>query len=566
MNGKPTTRDFKTKRVDWWISQLDTVDKAHHGHGGNERILREKDELIRLLLDSTAEAIYSMDLEGNCTLSNPVCTRLLGYSHPEELLGSNMHALIHRTRKDGTPYPSEECPITRTLQSGIGAHVLGECFRRVNGTCFDVEYWSYPVRRNGAMVGVVVAFFDITDRLKNEDTLRQSQKMEAIGQLAGGVAHDFNNLLIIITGYSELLLHSLGPDDASRKGLEEIKKAGERSASLARQLLEFSRKQAPASKIIDLNKVVRDTDSLLQRIIGEDVVLTSVLHPRLDNVKADVGQIGQVLLNLAINARDAMPRGGKITLRTDNVELGPDDANAHTAMRAGHYVMLAVTDSGEGMTPEVKERIFEPFYTTKDTGRGTGLGLSVVHGVVKQSEGCIEVYSERGVGTSFRIYLPRAEAPLQNEGAPPGLEQAPRGTETLLLAEDEPSVRALIGTVLRDSGYTVLESEGVEEAVRVAARHPERIHLLVTDVVMPGGGGRVLAEKLVALYPKMKVLYLSGYTDDSVLRHGIQQDTVDFLQKPFAPSVLAQKVREILSRPTDSPPPERNRSIHSLPN
>ncbi|MEO6097845.1 MAG: ATP-binding protein [Fibrobacteria bacterium] len=563
MKSKPATRDFKTKRVDWWISHLNTEDTARQEQGENGRKLREKDELIQLLLDSTSEAIYSMDLEGNCTLSNPVCTRLLGYSHPEELLGSNMHTLIHGTRKDGTAYPPEECPITRTLQSGIGAHVLGECFRRVDGTCFDVEYWCYPVRREGVMVGVVVAFFDITDRLKDEDRLRQSQKMEAIGQLTGGVAHDFNNLLVIITGYSELLLQSLSLDDASRKGLEEIKKAGERSASLTRQLLAFGRKEEPAWKIINLNTVVRDTDSLLQRIIGEDIVLTSVLHPRLGNVKADVGQLEQVLLNLAINARDAMPRGGKITIRTDNVELGPDDMNAHTEMRSGRYVMLAVTDSGEGMTPEVKERIFEPFYTTKTTGKGTGLGLAVIYGVVKQSEGCIEVYSERGVGTSFKIYLPQIEAPVQETEVLPGVKQASRGTETLLLAEDEPTVRALIKTVLQDSGYTVIESGGVEEAIRAAAQYPKRIHLLVTDVVMPGGGGRVLADKMAILYPEMKVLFLSGYTDDAVLRHGILQETVDFLQKPFAPSILAKKVREILSRPTDYIAPQRNRPIHN---
>jgi PAS domain S-box-containing protein len=545
---KTTTVEFKTKRVEWWISHLKSAAPDPMHQDSDESKLREKDNLIQLLLDSTAEAIYSMDLEGNCTLSNPVCTRLLGYASPDELIGKNMHSLIHHSTCDRTPYPPVNCSISRTLHEGKETHEVGECFWRRDGTRFDVEYWSYPIRRNGVMVGVVVTFFDITDRLKAEDQFRQSQKMEAIGRLAGGVAHDFNNLLTIITGYSELLLQTMSPSDPSRKRIEEIKKAGERSASLTRQLLAFSRKQVLASKILNLNNVIKNTESLLQRIIGEDIDLTSVLHSRLDPIKGDAGQLEQILLNLAINARDAMPQGGKLTIETGNLELGGDNMKVHADMRPGHYVMLSVTDSGEGMPPEVQKRIFEPYFTTKELGKGTGLGLAMVHGVVKQSEGYIEVHSEPGLGTSFRIYLPRAESSVPEPEILPGLEDAPQGTETLLLVEDEADVRALISTVLQESGYTVLEAGGGEAATRIAAGYPERIDMLVTDVVMPGEGGRVLAEKLVALYSNMKVLYLSGYTDDSVIRHGILQEKVDFLQKPFTPLALAKKVREILSR------------------
>jgi PAS domain S-box-containing protein len=546
---KTTTLEFKTKRVDWWISHLKSAAPDYLHQDSDETKLREKDNLIQLLLDSTAEAIYSMDLDGNCTLSNPVCTRLLGYTSPDELTGKNMHAMIHHTKADGTAYPGESCSIERTLREGKECHVVGDCFWRKDGTPFDVEYWSYPIRRDGVMVGVVVTFFDITERLKNEDQLRQSQKMESIGQLAGGVAHDFNNLLTVITGYSELLLQTMSPLDPSRKRVEEIKKAGERSASLTRQLLAFSRKQVLASKVLNLNSVVKDTESLLQRVIGEDINLTSVLHSRLDHIKGDSGQLEQVLLNLAVNARDAMPQGGKLTIETANLELGRDYLKIHADMRPGPYVMLSVTDSGAGMSPEVQKRIFEPYYTTKELGKGTGLGLAMVHGVVKQSEGYIEVYSEPGLGTSFKIYLPRAEASAPEVEALPGLEDAPQGTETLLLVEDEEAVRALISTVLQESGYTVLEAGSSEAALRIVDNYAGRIHMLVTDVVMPGECGRVLAEKLVAQYPKMKVLYLSGYTDDSVIRHGILQEKVDFLQKPFSPLVLAKKVREILSRP-----------------
>lgn len=510
--------------------------------------VREREELVQLLLDSTAEAIYGTDLYGNCMLANSTCARLLGYAAPEQLKGRSMHALIHHHYPDGRPYPEEECPIVRTMHSGQGIHVKAEVFWRADGTKLDAECFSYPMWRGKEIVGVVVTFLDISQQKNLEEQLRRAQKMEAFGQLAGGVAHDFNNMLTIICGCSELLLEATPPDDPNRKLLEEILKAGERSAALTGQLLAFSRKQVLAPKVLDLNDVVQDTEKMLRRVIGEDIHLTTVLHPQLGCVKADPGQVEQVLLNLALNARDAMPQGGKLTIETNNVALGEEYARSHADVRPGHYVMLAVTDTGIGMTEEVKSRLFEPFFTTKGPGKGTGLGLAVVHGIVKQSDGSIEVYSEPGVGTSFKIYLPRVEQTAPTGKSSPDLGPAPRGTETILLVEDEDAVRTLTRFTLQQCGYTVLETSHGEEAIKVATSHRERIHLLVTDVVMPGMGGRVLAERLLNLHPEMKVLFISGYTDDAVVRHGILHEHVNFLQKPFSPNALAHQVREVLAK------------------
>jgi len=540
--------EFKRKRLDWWIARLRAAMAGELEHKQATETVREREELVQLLLDSTAEAIYGIDLHGNCMLANPTCARLLGYADPEQLKGRNMHNLIHHHRPDGRPCPEEECPIVRAIHTRQGTHIKNEVFWRADGTKFDAEYFSYPMWRGKVLVGAVVTFLDMSHQKKLEEQLRQAQKMEAIGQLAGGVAHDFNNLLTIINGYSELLLLSTPPDDPRRELLEEIRKAGERSASLTRQLLAFSRKQFLAPTVLDLNDVVRDTEKMLRRVIGEDIQLTTVLHPQLGSVKADPGQLEQVLLNLAVNARDAMPQGGRLTIETNNILIDEDYARSHADMRPGSYVMLTVADAGTGMAEEVKRRLFEPFFTTKGIGKGTGLGLAVVHGIVKQSDGTIEVDSEPGLGTSFKIYLPHVEqaAPTGKSGA--GLGSAPRGTETLLLVEDEDAVRALTRFTLQQCGYTVLEASHGEEAIRVATNHRERIHLLVTDVVMPGMGGQVLAERLLSIHPEMKVLYLSGYTDDAIVRHGILHEEVNFLQKPFSPNALAHQVRDVLAK------------------
>ncbi len=403
---------------------------------------------------------------------------------------------------------------------------------------------------DGRVVRLIGVTQDITARRQLEEQLRQAQKMEAVGQLAGGVAHDFNNLLTIINGYSDLLLEGLPPDDPSRELLGEIHKAGERSAGLTRQLLAFSRQQVLAPRVLDLNAVVADTTSLLRRVIGEDVRLATAPARALWPVKADPGQIEQVLLNLAVNARDAMPTGGTLTVETRNVELGAGDAAAYPGVRTGPHVLLAVSDTGCGMPPEVLARIFEPFFTTKEVGKGTGLGLATVYGIVKQSGGHVAVDSAVGRGTTFKVYLPRpeVEASAGASGDRSVTPALPRGTETVLLVEDDDGVRALTRHILRGAGYTVLEAGDGAGAVRSAAGHRGPVHLLITDVVMPGEGGGSVAERVRALCPAVRVLYVSGYTDDAVVRHGILYEGVDFLQKPYTPAALARVVREVLDR------------------
>jgi signal transduction histidine kinase len=381
---------------------------------------------------------------------------------------------------------------------------------------------------------------------KTEEQLRQAQKLEAIGSLAGGVAHDFNNLLTIINGYSEIIGSQLPADSPVRDLVREIGQAGERAASLTRQLLAFSRKQVLEPKVFNLNAIVTDTAKMLRRLIGEDIELNTTLEPGLRRVRADPGQLEQVLINLAVNARDAMPQGGKLTIETANAELHETYTHAYADLPPGPYVMMAVSDTGCGMDEATKARIFEPFFTTKGPGKGTGLGLATVYGIVKQSEGHVAVYSEPGRGTTFKIYLPVAEERVPSGKSHPGLQPARPGTETILLAEDEPALQALARHVLQSHGYTVLEAGQGDKALRIAQDYKGTIHLLVTDVVMPAMSGRQLAERLAANRPGVKVLYLSGYTDDAVVRHGVLQAETAFLQKPFTPGALAQKVREVL--------------------
>ncbi|MDB5310255.1 MAG: Blue-light-activated protein [Gemmataceae bacterium] len=399
----------------------------------------------------------------------------------------------------------------------------------------------------GRPVEVVGSWSDITDLKNLEEQFRQAQKMEAVGRLAGGVAHDFNNLLTVINGYGEIVLNALPPAHPSRELVGEITKAGGRAAGLTRQLLAFSRQAVLESRVLDVNAMVRDLENMLRRVIGEDVDLATRLAPNLGRVRADPGQLEQAVVNLCVNARDAMPRGGQITVETRDAELDDTYAVAHPDVRPGPYVLVAVTDTGTGMTPEILARIFEPFFTTKEVGKGTGLGLAMVFGFVKQSGGHVAVYSEPGRGTTFKLYLPRvAEAPPAGKAASrPAV--MPKGTETVLLVEDEDAVRALGRHVLVMCGYAVLEAGHGREAVRVAEGHAGPIHLLMTDVVMPGGmGGREVAEAVVARHPEARVLYTSGYTDDAVVRHGVLEEGTHFLQKPFAPAALAGKVRAIL--------------------
>lgn len=379
--------------------------------------------------------------------------------------------------------------------------------------------------------------------LRTEDQFRQAQKMEAIGRLAGGLAHDFNNLLTAITGYSDLILTELPPGNDLYKQVREIRKASDRAVLLTRQLLAFSRKQVLAPRVLDLNAVITDSKQMLLRLIGEDIEIVTELAPDLGRVRADAGQLEQVLMNLVVNARDAMPRGGKLIVGTANIDLS---APANPEIDPGRYIVLSVRDTGVGMDAETQAHIFEPFFTTKGPGRGTGLGLATVYGIIEQSGGHIEVESAPGKGSMFRVYLPRTDEVVPAKKSHPGLRQAPLGRETVLLVEDEQAVRMLAADTLRKCGYTVLEASQGEEALGIAQRHKGPINLLVSDVVMPRMGGRQLAQCLAPVRPEMRVLYLSGYTDDAVVRHGVLEDEVAFLQKPFSPLVLAHRVREVL--------------------
>ena len=514
-----------------------------------EAALREREEFVRLLLDSTAEAILGLDLEGKCTFCNSASLRLLGFSGEEDLLGKDVHPLVHHSRQDGMPIHRDECEILRGLAGGEGVHGSDGFFWRKDGTGFPAEYWSYPMRRGAEIVGGVVTFLDISERRNIESQLRQAQKMDAIGQLAGGVAHDFNNLLMVISAYSELMLDALGEDHPLRKHAEEILTASRRASDLTRQLLAFSRKQLQALQQLDLNTVLREITNMLPHLIGEDIELVIAAGKGLSKVQADAGQMEQILMNLAANARDAMPHGGRLTIETANVQIDETYIQKQAVMPPGDYVLLSVSDSGEGIAPEHLPRIFEPFYTTKVEGKGTGLGLATVYGIVKQSKGFIWVYSEAGQGTVFKIYLP---AVALSHTRPSNMRVAEPiylpGTETILLVEDEPSVRDSERAFLERQGYTVLEARQGEEALHIAETHQGPIDLLLTDVVMPKMGGPQLAEQLALTHPHMRVLFVSGYAEATILRRGVVDLQTTFLQKPFSLRTLAGKIRRVLDQ------------------
>ncbi len=501
--------------------------------------LRRSEARYRSLVQSAVYGIYRSSVEGRFLDVNPALVSMLGYDSAEDLMQVNM--------ADVYADPEERGRLLREYEQRDrveGARVL---WRRKDGTVIDVRISGRTVRdRKKALRGFEMIVEDVTERSALEEQLRQSQKMEAVGRLAGGVAHDFNNLLTVIKGYGELMLEELKPTDPMRAEVEEVQKAADRAAALTRQLLAFSRRQVMAPKVIDLNEVVSNMDKLLRRLLGEDIDLFTALDPYLGPVKADPGQIEQVIMNLAVNSRDAMPNGGKLTIETANVSLDEGYAREHVTVKPGEYVMLAVSDTGEGMDPETCSKVFEPFFTTKNEGKGTGLGLSTVYGIVKQSGGYIWVYSERGRGTAFKVYLPRVAEAAERIQTPERERTAPGGNETILLVEDEDGVRALIRQVLHKNGYTVLQAAHGGEALLLCERHKGDIDLLLTDVVLSQMTGRELAHRLAPLRPGMKVLYMSGYTDEAILHHGMLSPGSAFLQKPFTTEALTQKIREVL--------------------
>ncbi|MGZ7057788.1 MAG: PAS domain-containing hybrid sensor histidine kinase/response regulator [Candidatus Angelobacter sp.] len=636
-----------------------------------EQSLQESEERYLLLLNSTAEAIYGLDLEGNCTFCNPACLRLLGYATPTDLLGRNMHELVLHTWADGTPYRKQDCEIYVAVREGRASHVTDEVLWRADRTSFPAEYWSYPMYKTGELVGSVVTFLDISDRKQAEQALRQSEekyrelfehatygifrsrvdgalldvnpalvamlgysskeelltrnlirdiyeepadrksildsygssgrvsgsevnwkrkdgniivvrisgrafrrqdgsfshfevivediterrsleaqfrqahKMEAVGLLAGGISHDFNNLLMVILANSDLLLAKNLPA-AQHRYIEQIKAATDRASQLTRQLLAFSRKQVLYPTVLDPNEIVHDVGKILQRLIGEDVRVLLELETGLGSIRADRGQIEQILMNLATNARYAMPSGGKFTIRTTNAELGNADVARFPYVKAGPYIRLSVIDTGVGMSEEVRARIFEPFFTTKPQGRGTGLGLSIVYGIVKQSGGYVWVSSTPGNGTTFDIYLPRVEDAAQPLAPESEVQvECLRGTETILLLEDEDALREVMCELLTASGYEVLQAGTGKQAVEIAKQYKKSISLTISDVVLPDMIGPSAIARVRASHPEMQVLYVSGYAEVPVAQQLIAEGAI-LLQKPLSRGDLLRKVDEML--------------------
>jgi two-component system cell cycle sensor histidine kinase/response regulator CckA len=516
---------------------------------------RAEDELakqrsfLRQVIDLIPNFIFANDRQGRFTLVNQAVAEAYGKT-VDEILGKT-DGDFNSNQEEVEHFRRDDLEVINTLQEKF---IPEEVITDARGQLRWLQTIKRPiVSPNGKADQILGIATDITARkqaeealLQSEEQLRQAQKIEAVGKLAGGVAHDFNNLLTVINGYSDICLRRLAEDDPLYRNIEEINKAGDKAAGLTRQLLAFSRKQIMQAKVFDLNSVVVEINNMLQRLIGEDIDLRMGLSANLDKVKADPSQIEQVLLNLVVNARDAMPLGGKLTIETTNVSLDKEYSRSHLPVPPGKYVMLAVSDTGHGMDAATQARIFEPFFTTKEVGKGTGLGLSTVYGIVKQSGGFIWVYSEVGQGTAFKIYLPSVLETAEKGKETTGKPELIKGSETILLVEDEELVRTLTAEILRDAGYHLLEAKDGIDALRVASEHRGEIQLMLTDVVMPQMSGRELAEQFATIRKDMEVLYMSGYTDDAIVLHGVLDEGTPFIGKPFSPTALTSKIREVI--------------------
>jgi two-component system, cell cycle sensor histidine kinase and response regulator CckA len=507
-----------------------------------ERELAERTEFLNSLIENCPVGIVAIGSDHSVKLCNPTFEKIFGYWE-QDIVGRPLYELLT------TPEIRAEVDTNRLrFREGKATHTVTKRARS-DGSLVDVEAWAMPLGPFSNPTGAVVLYQDITERKRIEQQLRQAQKMEAVGQLAGGIAHDFNNLLMVILGYANVL--SAHPDvgeDLQRK-VKEISKAGNRAASLTRQLLAFSRQQVLEPKVLNMNSVVEDVKKMLRRLIKEDIALLTDLDPALGRMKADQGQIEQVIINLAVNARDAMPQGGTLTIKTNNIEVGETSMTTHEPMPRGSYIGLTVSDTGTGMDAETQSHAFEPFFTTKEQGKGTGLGLATVYGVVKQSGGFIRLTSQVGQGTTFEIFFPRVSELVEDFPKDTNRTSLTGGSETILLVEDDKALRALILSSLREAGYTVIEaSEGVA-ALKIATRQAGAIDLVLTDVVMPGMSGTQMAEKISAEYPHTKILYMSGYSESAGGHQEILRQGRTLLQKPFDLRSLARQVREILNNP-----------------
>jgi PAS domain S-box-containing protein len=510
--------------------------------------LRRSEARVRRLVESNIIGIATGDLDGKVIDANDAFLALLGFTKEDVAAGSmRWDALTPPEYRE-----ADRLAVEQLLSTGV-APLWEKQFIRKDGSRVPVLIGVATLTGMSGETEAVSFVVDITERKKLEQQLRQAQKVEAIGQLAGGIAHDFNNLVGIIIGYSEIFEERLGLDDPLRPKAEQIKKAGRRAASLTRQLLAFSRQQALEPRVLDLNAVIADTLKMLRRLIDENVELVAVPEPALGRVSADQGQIEQIIMNLTVNARDAMPRGGNLTISTGNAEMDDAFVRLHPGAIPGSYVVLSVSDTGCGMDLETQTHIFEPFFTTKGEGKGTGLGLATVYGVVKQSGGYISVESEPGIGSTFRIYLPRIQEPVASAAPVDGGEKKAHGCETVLLVEDAHVLRELARELLEAGGYTVLEAANGADAISLAEKHPGPIHLLLSDVVMPGMNGPELAGKIIGARPDTKVLYMSGYTGDALPVQELLNSGAALLHKPFTGLSLATKVREVLAAAKPSP-------------